>query len=109
MCIVLKMKILKQNKRADLPTLILVVLIFALLIVALFSFYFAGNKQAQVINDASYLMEFNNFADSVKYSVHIAGAGAYQWYEGVKLENREIIIERSFDNDNLRAKYVFAP
>jgi hypothetical protein len=109
MCMLLKMKFQKQNKRADLPTLILVILIFALLITTLFSFYFAGNKLAKLANDVSSLREVRNLADSVEYSVKNVNPEAYQWYVGTKLENGKIIIEKSFDGDNLRVRYTLTP
>jgi hypothetical protein len=100
------MKYQKMNKRADLPTLILVLLIFMLLTVTLISFYLVVSRQARAVDDAFYLMGFNNLADSVKYSVYNFGDDAYEWYGADKINKT---IEKSYDNDNFRVKYSFTP
>jgi hypothetical protein len=103
---IFKMKKTKMNKRADLPTLILVLLIFMLLTVTLLSFYLAVNRQARATDDAFYLMGFNNLADSVDYSVSHLGDESYEWYG---IDKTTKILEKSYENDNFRVRYSFAP
>jgi len=58
-----------KNKKGDIPVMILVIAVIALLILALFSFYLVNEKQKREGLDSFYhLQRIYNVVESIKYS-----------------------------------------
>lgn len=96
-------KMIMKNKKADIAITILVIGVIVLCTVAFLSFYMVSKKRLGGINDFSYLQEFYNIADSIKYS----GEELYENYEGITINNKEI--KKQFFNGDLNITYNFKP
>ena len=95
-----------KNKKGDIPVTILVVGVVALLVLALLSFYIAGNRQSKInVNAFKEVQSVYNIAESFAFSNYEFGDKYAKDGYLIKEEGRGFILERS--SNNLKIRYYF--